>query len=497
VSHNIRPVFPVAAGARVIAFWEDDAGRRRDDPAWVQSPHGFWMTHVLLEGDVAAKQALLLALAGSCDPALWRVAAEHARQRCGRLGTLRSLADAVERIGRLADQAENGARMRVLLAQAQALHSDMLSDIAGGRYGSVPGAGRRVNALLTEAYALGHPPRADEFRGVWNHSGLGLAPGDWTRTARLLAANGLTAVFPNVVQAGLARYPSRVFPAAAECRLYGDPLAQCLAAGRRYGLAVHPWIVCWNVSGAPRALLGRLEAQGRLQVSADGTTLAWLCPSHPDNVAYMLDGIRELVRAYRVDGVHLDYVRYPSGDSCYCAGCRRRFAAVTGRIVRRWPADVRAGPLAGAYRQWRRDQITRFITLARSELRRADPTLMLSAAVYPSYATCRESIAQDWAEWLREGRVDFVCPMDYTADATGFAAVVSAQLALPGARGRVYPGIGVTSTESRLGAVDTIDQIVALRRAGAAGFMLFDLNATLEQDILPFLRMGLTSDRAR
>jgi hypothetical protein len=45
--------------------------------------------------------------------------------------------------------------------------------------------------------------------------------------------------------------------------------------------------------------------------------------------------------------------------------------------------------------------------------------------------------------------------------------------------------------------VDTIDQIVALRRAGAAGFMLFDLNATLEQDILPFLRMGLTSDRAR
>jgi hypothetical protein len=56
----------------------------------------------------------------------------------------------------------------------------------------------------------------------------------------------------------------------------------------------------------------------------------------------------------------------------------------------------------------------------------------------------------------------------------------------------VYPGIGVTSMECRLSAVETITQINALRQEGATGFTLFDANPTLRNDILPYLQMGAT-----
>ena len=52
-------------------------------------------------------------------------------------------------------------------------------------------------------------------------------------------------------------------------------------------------------------------------------------------------------------------------------------------------------------------------------------------------------------------------------------------------------GIGVTANESRLDARQVIDQINLVRRYGLAGEALFDLDATLEKSILPYLRLGM------
>ena len=52
-------------------------------------------------------------------------------------------------------------------------------------------------------------------------------------------------------------------------------------------------------------------------------------------------------------------------------------------------------------------------------------------------------------------------------------------------------GIGVTAIESRLGVRQVIDQVNIARRNGAAGVAFFDLDYTLVNDILPYLRIGL------
>ena len=189
-SRNIRPAFPAGPSARVIAWWEDASGRRLRDPAWVQSDRGFWMSHILLEGDVPAKKQMLVALLGACDPALWQVAAAHAMREAGR-----------------PDRLPDNNRVEALTAQAERLRQELAGNYRQEQYVRVVQDAARLDATLTEAYARTQTPRPGEFRAVWNHNGTGLYPGDWDATCRTLAQGGLTAVFPNVVRAGTPIIP--------------------------------------------------------------------------------------------------------------------------------------------------------------------------------------------------------------------------------------------------------------------------------------------------
>ncbi|MFH1969935.1 MAG: family 10 glycosylhydrolase, partial [Verrucomicrobiota bacterium] len=235
--------------------------------------------------------------------------------------------------------------------------------------------------------------------------------------------------------------------------------------------------------------------------------LEWLCPSHPDNVALELKAINEVLNRYPVDGIHLDYVRYPNANACFCSGCRRRFGQRLGEKIPDWPKSAQSGNLSGKYNAWRSEQITAFVravqtiarksgvptsTALRHSASRRRERVGISAAVYPEYPSCINSIGQDWGRWLKEDLVDFVCPMDYTVNNGAFKNLVRRQLALANASGRVFPGLGVTAMESQLTPDQVIEQIRQTREAGAGGFVLFDLNRTLEHDILPALRMGLT-----
>jgi len=411
------------------------------------------------------------------------------------MGRFRDTSEAVRRLGSLAPSGD--ARVQPLLVQAESLQDDMMRSYRGGNFRRTLGTGRLLDTALTEAYARAQTPRASEFRGVWNHSGLGLYPGNWDETCAVLARNGFTAVFPNVQKPGMALYRNRFIPESPMVVQLGDQLAAAVEAGKQRHIDVHAWVILWNVEGEPGPQLAAWRKAGRLQMSATGESLDWLCPSNPENRAYELNAIRDVATRYGVAGIHLDFVRYKSGDYCYCRGCRERFAHDTGLTPRRWPADVRTGPLASAYRDWRRSRITTFVVAARDTVHRVNPALKLSAAVYPGYPGCRDSIAQDWGEWLRSGLLDFVCPMNYSENTDKIVEWYRKQTTFPGVRGRLLPGIGVTATESRLSAADTIDQIAALRREGAGGFVLFDLNRTVEKDVLPYLRMGLTSDAPR
>lgn len=503
-SVNILPAYPADKDGRVIAFWRNVAGEELSDPAWVQSRHGIWMSHVLLDSDVANKQRMLLALLGMYLPELWQQAAARAFNRAGKVGPFISLAEATTGISQMAQETATEKVVNNLLAQCSQDYKTMSAALAQRKYPEVVETGRRLQTTLLEAFARVQRPKKEEFRGIWDHTGMGLYPGNWTKTGRILAEAGLNAVFINVLWPGRAHYESKVAPPSEAAQRYGDLLQQCLEAARDNHLEVHVWKICWNLSNASKSFVAELRKAGRLQVNSTGQELEWLCPTHPDNVALELKAIQEVLTGYAVDGIHLDYVRYPDANTCFCVGCRGRFEKERGAKIRDWPEVVQRGELRERYNAWRSDQITSFVRAVHDLAKKASGAtrrIKVSAAVYPEYPGCVSSLGQDWGRWLQEGLVDFVCPMDYTENSGRFQDLLRRQLALPGSAarlsspksgGKVFPGLGVTATESRLSPDQVIEQIRQARLAGAGGFVLFDLNRTMEHEVLPLLRLGIT-----
>ncbi|MCX6997702.1 MAG: family 10 glycosylhydrolase [Kiritimatiellaeota bacterium] len=488
-SDNLLPVYPADDTARVIAWWENRFGTRQSQPAWVASAQGAWMSHILLPDDALRKQSMLLGLLGRYDPDVW---SQAARQALFRAGCIASAPD-YRSARALVAAPDAAARVPELLASADRLYAELPRLFAAGRYAEVVSGRHELDRTLTEAYALGQQPRPGEFRGVWEHDGLGWYPGDWERTCRELAAAGINALFPNMLWAGLAHYPSDVLPRSTTFLHYGDQLAAALKAARQQGLQCHAWFVCWNLGNAPADFVAQMKKAGRLQQTSEGQTIPWLSPSHPDNVALALAALEEVARRYPVDGLHLDYIRYSNGHVDFSPAARRAFERRLGHAAAGWPQSARpGGPLADDFQRFRAEQITAFVRAARERLNRVRPGLKLSAAVYAGYPECVAGVGQDWAAWLKGGLVDFVCPMNYTADLPLFAGRTAAHVQLPGAAGRVYPGLGISADESQLRPDQAIEQIVALRKLGAAGFMLFDCSRPLRDEILPLLRLGVT-----
>ncbi len=485
-SRNIRPVTPRGRG-KVVAYWEDSSGRRRD-PAWVQTDAGFWMSHVLLDdGDTWHKQQLLVALLGHFDPAVWPVAAQAARHRAETLGVFDSYAETERIIRSQAPRTGSAATVAASLAAARKTRATLEARVQAEAHADAFAQADILYHQLMQAYASTFQVGGYRIRGVWDHFGLGLYPGDWQRTCRELDSLGITDIFVNALWPGKALYPSSVVPVDDAVALYGDPLKDAVTEGQAQGLKVHLWKVCWNLDGASEQFVADLRRAGRLQRRENGLALPWLCPSHPDNLRHEKDGLREALKRYPIDGIHLDYIRYPGSHGCYCSGCRKRFEAHLGRRVNRWPKDVRKGTDRKVFTRWRCEQITRLVRDVSALARKVRPGIKLSAAVYGKYPSCRDSVAQDWPGWVNEGLIDFVVPMNYTASEEAFTGLLKSQVALLDDVTRLCPGIGVTAAESRLGVPVVLQQLEEARRRGAGGFVLFDLNEVLSREILPYL----------
>jgi uncharacterized lipoprotein YddW (UPF0748 family) len=240
---------------------------------------------------------------------------------------------------------------------------------------------------------------------------------------------------------------------------------EAVAAGKKSGVAVHAWVTCWALDALPAA------PSDRLMRDAAGNALPWLCPSVPENRARLLDTVRALARR-GVAGIHLDYLRYPGETGCYAPATRRAFEAARGEPVAAWPADVLpGGRQAAAFRAFRCETLTACVRDARDAARAVNPSVRLSAAVFPEPADA-EATGQAWPVWVREGLLDFVSPMIYTESAARFAVSLDACLAaVPAAK--LVPGLGIGADDCQLDAATLTRQLGLCRARGVAGFALF------------------------
>ena len=480
-------VKPIGQG-RVIAVWRtaDDADSRL--PAITLTDRGAFIGHVWKLDGGRDKVWLLQALFAEFVTIDFESPLHTRLERVWSRGDLRT-----EAALRAAVAASGNAEAQTALARAAALVPQVAPKLQASAWQEAETLLEQAERDVNEAFFRLQRPKRGEFRGVWCHSAFGVRGRDWDASIRQLAAQGFTAVFPNMCWAGVAFYPSDVLPPYQELKEQGDQVRQCLDACLRYGVECHVWKVCWNMgSHTPKEHVQAMVKAGRTQVERGGKPRErWLCPSHPLNRQLEIDAMVELaVRYPELAGIHFDYIRYPGGNSCFCQGCRKRFEQTLGRTLDAWPFDERDAKLLEAWRQFRRDQIDAVVRGVRERLDSLMLKVKVSAAVFSNWPTDRIGIGQDWKLWCDRGWLDFACPMDYTPHRDNFRAQVLTQKDWIAAD-RLCPGIGMSCWTDPTNAVRLLQQIEVTRQANVRGFMIFDYD-TYAYDNLSWLGLGCT-----
>ena len=505
---------------RVIANWNDYYGVA-GPPAWIASDTGLYMSHVLLSDDASTKSKMLLSLLSHYVPQLLGPeSASAAIADIGRVGKYAAYNEAVTgiRAGEAQLPSARVTQVETLLTNAEALRNAALQAQNQARYADAVAQAKQARPNLREAYILAQAAGpVSEFRAVWSHAGVGPYPGDWARSIDLLADNGFNAVFPNVASAGFADYPSSFLPPSSSLNTFGDQLDAVVRAARSSGVKTHAWILTWALLGAPTSWINDMRTQDRLMQSVvanpAGVPLLqpvdepsnWLSPCDQKNRDLIKGAVLEMATKYEINGIHLDYIRTNGTNTPYELSCKARFETETGNVVSNWPADVWSGPFKAAYDAWKPSVITSFvkdihdalILVNETKLRRGQPHVTLSAAVFSDPIEARNAVAQDWPDWIAKGVIDVVHPMNYFSNLADFNNAIINQARVIGNRIPFYPGIGVAGS---LSTDEMIARSVATRgdnplRIRTDGFIHYNFNPDFATTYLPAYGRGITSNK--
>lgn len=352
-----------------------------------------------------------------------------------------------------------------------------------------------------------------EVRALWVQRSSMTSPLAIRSLVQAAKGAGFNTLLVQVRGRGDAYYRSRFEPRAVALSKQlpsFDPLATALAEGHAAGLRVHAWMnVNLIADAAPPALSDHLvhthpewlmvprelavemsdieprssEYLRRLSRYAsdhsDRIEGLYLSPIQPAVVDHTVRVIDEVADRYPVDGIHLDYIRFPSAEFDYGPAALSQFHAylqplLTADERRQYEQRARGEPLfytqmfPQRWQDFRQERLTALVTRLRTAVKARRPKAALSAAVVPGVDEAATNRLQDWKTWLERGLLDAVCPMAYTTDPAVFRAQIAGVKRLAGTR-PVWAGIGAF----QLSALETILNIRAARQLGAQGVILF------------------------
>jgi len=319
------------------------------------------------------------------------------------------------------------------------------------------------------------PAPPGERRGVWLHVGMDRRP---ETVMPELKKIGINMAILRIAGGTAAFYASKVQPDVQDplAEKGGDWLAEAVKYAHANGIELHAYVNNCIVEGrTSEESLRRLREQGRLQKDPAGRTINWFCPSQPENVEAMTRPMVEIAANYDVDGIQFDFIRYPGPRGCFCSKCRALFEKESGRPVAHWPDNVlEGGPRYNEYIEFRCERISRIVEHISRAVRRVNPKIKISAAVFRNWPECRVNNGQDWVRWCREGWLDFVCPMTYTTDAAEYERLVKIHRAALPDGFPVVEGIGIAGSSGVMDDPGKVAlHIILARKAGAAGFCGF------------------------
>jgi uncharacterized lipoprotein YddW (UPF0748 family) len=283
-----------------------------------------------------------------------------------------------------------------------------------------------------------------------------------------MASLGANTIFCQVYGDSMALYDSDLAPRSHLVAPGFDALATAVSEGRSRGIEVYAYMNVCNVwsggLGVPADAGNIVRAHPEWAVVDSGgksdidyletpDAFVFFCPEWQGFRDHCVSIALEIATRYDVDGIHLDYLRFPVGaPRCFCAEHRRTFRAKFGRDPTDGDPDFIEARFA---------TIERMFAEIHDAVSAARPGFKVSA----SFVSPTGRYFQDAGRILEAGKVDIACPMIYTSDPADFEERARYFVERSGGR-LVYPGISAAS-----GAVG--EEVAIARRLGLEGQAVF------------------------
>lgn len=260
-----------------------------------------------------------------------------------------------------------------------------------------------------------------------------------------------TSIFPTTADSGREPWDGCLSGFPGKSPGY-DALAFAIEECHRRGMECHAWVVAipvgkWNDTGCRH--LRRTNPRLVYRVGQEG----YMRPENPRTAQYLARYCADLARRYDVDGISLDYIRYPESQT-------------------RLP-DAEVG----------RANITRIVKAIHDSVKAIKPWVKLSCSPVGKHDdtkrfwsrgwNARTRVLQDAKEWMRLGYMDQEYPMMYFRGDNFYPFAVDW---IEGCHGKaMVPGLGVYMLHPREQNWDLEDitrELYVLRHEGA-GFCMF------------------------
>lgn len=187
-----------------------------------------------------------------------------------------------------------------------------------------------------------------------------------------------------------------------------DPLKYAIDLAHERGLEIHAWVnVVRCFTGTEKFIfehpfhIAQRKPQWVIENNRDGKSY-WLDMGLPEVRIYLISIFEELVRNYNIDGLHLDFLRYPGNDF----------------------NDAFSYNLFGndlSLDNWRRNNLNTFVKDLSAKVKSIKPFLKLGAAPIGIYKNSSSGkgfegfgeVYQDSKEWLKQKWIDYLVPQIY------------------------------------------------------------------------------------
>lgn len=278
----------------------------------------------------------------------------------------------------------------------------------------------------TTAEIKNETKNTDEMRGVWvsyyelsmNSVGGGDKEKFTAKAAEItenISKSGMNTVFVHVRAFSDAFYESKIFPWSAyltgtQGKSPGyDPLKIFIEEAHKRNLSCHAWINPYRVSyDTDFSKLSSNNPAKQFYDDDNSENDSWIFtfengiyynPTVPEVQKLILDGVREIVKNYDVDGIHLDDYFYPTSGEYIDKEQYNTYKSSGGKQ-----------PLA----VWRREQVNTFISGLYSSVKSIKPNVRVGISPAADINKNETALYADVRRWgSATGYVDYLLPQVY------------------------------------------------------------------------------------